>query len=341
MPSLAAARPRPAERMELPVIPVLEVGTRFGVETIEQELARARQLIEGAAGHTPDLLLRIADQVSRRWLVQSANPYLGEIDEVARRLGRPGAHFFNIHYEWGCTTGVKPCPRGRTARLVRVLDWSTPGLGHHVIAARIAGVAGPWVALTWPGFAGVMQAMAPGRFAAAINQAPMDAPVGLYAADWAVNRTRVWLRHALPPAHLLRRVFEQARDYEQARRMLAQTPLCVPAIFTLCGLGAGEGAIIERRETDVRIHDGGLCAANHWQAADWSGRERGGNSAERAAMLAGIEGDVALDLDWLRAPILNEGTRLAVVADPAAGRLLARGYEADGPATKTLELTAA
>jgi hypothetical protein len=282
----------------------------------------------------------MADRVSRRWLARSGNPYLGEIDEVARALRRPGAHFLNIHYEWGCTTGVKPAPGGRTARLVRVLDWGMPGLGRYVIAARVSAKAGPFVALTWPGFAGVLQAMAPGRFAAAINQAPMDAATGVYAADWALNRTKVWRRNALPPAHLLRKVFEEARDYAEAKSMLTQSPLCVSAIFTLAGLSAGEGAVVERRESEARVHEGHVSAANHWHAADWRGRDRGAESAERAAMLQGLAGDVGVDLGWLKAPMLNERTRLAVVADAAEGRLIAQGYEADGPATAVLALAA-
>jgi hypothetical protein len=306
------------------------------METIAKEQLRARALVAGAASRTPDLLIRMADRVSRGWLARSGNPYLGEIDEVARILGRPGAHFLNIHYEWGCTTGVKPGPGGRSARLVRVLDWNMPGLGRHVIAARVSGPAGPFVTLTWPGFAGVLQAMAPGRFAAAINQAPMDAPVGVYAADWAVNRTKVWRRHALPPAHLLRRALEEARSYAEAKDMLARSPLCVSAIFTLAGLSAGEGAIIERRENDARVHEGHVCAANHWHAPDWSGRDRGLESVERAAMLRGIAGDVASGLGWLKAPLLNARTRLLLVADAAEGQLLAQGYEKDGPATAVL-----
>ena len=91
---------------------------------------------------------------------------LAEIDEIAARLGRPGGHFLSVNYEWGCTVGVGPSPDGRSARLTRTLDWFTPGLGRYVMAARVAGQAGHFVTLTWPGFVGVLQAMAPGRFSA-------------------------------------------------------------------------------------------------------------------------------------------------------------------------------
>src|SRR6185503_10125388 len=79
-------------------------------------------------------------------------------------IGRPGAYFLSVNYEWGCTCRVAPSPEGKSARLVRVLDWVTEGLGRYVIAARVAGEAGPFVTLTWPGYTGVLQGMAPGRF---------------------------------------------------------------------------------------------------------------------------------------------------------------------------------
>jgi hypothetical protein len=48
----------------------------------------------------------------------------------------------------------------------------------------------------------------------------------------------------------------------------------------------------------------------------------------------------ALDLDfsWVKPPILNERTRLAMVADASSGHVVTQGFEADGPATLPLEL---
>ncbi|MEZ5926045.1 MAG: hypothetical protein R3D57_16875 [Hyphomicrobiaceae bacterium] len=335
---MAKANPRPPVESGLPPIPVHDVGSELGLSTLAHAHAHAAALLDEAAGHTPELLLTLADRISRQWLARSANPYLDEIDAVARRLGRAGGYFFNVHYEWGCTTGVKPASGGRSARLVRVLDWRTPGLGRHIMAARLVGDAGPWTTMTWPGFAGVLQAMAPGRFSAALNQAPMHMPTGLMPADWAVNRTRIWRNGHLPPAHLLRRVFEQATSYNAALEMLVSTPVSAPAIFTLAGLDAGQGVIVERRETEARVHAGGNCAANTWQAPDWSGRPRGKANAERLAMLRGIRGEVGRDLSWLDAPVLNETTRLVMLADAREGWIVAQGYEREGPATEELRL---
>lgn len=325
----------------LRAIPVVDVGPEIGLATLEADAARAQALLDVAARGVPNLALKLADSVSRLWLKRSGHPYLDEIDKVAARLGRPGGHFFNIHYEWGCTTGV--CSgRDAAARLVRVLDWPTEGLGREVMAARVQSRHGPWLTLTWPGFTGVLQAVAPGRFAAALNQAPMDSPVGFMPADWAVNRFRVWRTPHLTPAHLLRKAFEEAPDFASAKQLLTETPICAPTIYTLAGLAAGEGVIIERREDEARVLSGADCAANVWQSADWrQGHARGKENAERIAMLRGLAGEIGLALDWLAPPILNDTTRLVMVAEAASGRLLAQGYEADGPATAVLELAAA
>jgi hypothetical protein len=52
------------------------------------------------------------------------------------------------------------------------------------------------------------------------------------------------------------------------------------------------------------------------------------------------------DLAWLKPPVLNPTTRLVLSAEPASGRLVAQGFEADGPnrvaaATAATEIAAA
>ncbi len=85
------------------------------------------------------------------------NPHLAEIDAIAERLARPGVYFFSVNYEWACTCRVGAARDGASARLTRVLDWRTPGLGRNLVAARVASEKGPFVSLTWPGYTGVIQ----------------------------------------------------------------------------------------------------------------------------------------------------------------------------------------
>ena len=332
----SAAHPRGT----LPEIPILDVGPDFPMETLERENHRAHRLLDAATRIVPKQALNSLDRISRRWLSRWDNAHLPEIDRIARNLGRPGAYFLSVNYEWGCTCRVGPAPDGQSARLIRVLDWRTDGLGRNVLAARVDAHAGPFVTLTWPGYTGVLQAVAPGRFSAALNQAPMRKAVGYYYLDWAANRRRVWQMPHGTPAHLLRTVFERADNFRQAKEMLTKTPVSSPAIFSLAGIDAGETCVIERQETDARVHEGSQIAANHWQAIGWSGHARGNDSAGRACQMARVPTDLNPAFPWLAEPILNPTTRLVMIADAKSGRFVAQGYEADGAATAVLDAVA-
>ena len=267
--------------------------------------------------------------------------HCAEIDAIAATLSRPGVYFLSVNYEWGCTCRVAAAPDQTSARLVRVLDWRTHGLGRNIMAANVAGAVGAFVTLTWPGYTGVLQGMAPGRFSAALNQAPMRrSGGGIMALDWAVNKRRVWRMPHGTPAHLLRDVFENARTYGAARQMLSEVPIASPAIFSLAGLAANETCVIERLEEQAHVHDGPSVAANNWQTPGWQGRPRGRDSAGRSSMMATVDTAFDLDLSWLRAPILNERTRLVMIADAKAGRFIAQGFEANGAATAVLNYVA-
>ena len=322
----------------LPEIPLLHVGASFPLDTLHAELERARTLLAQATAGIPRPALLIADKVSRNWLQRNAGAGLAEIDQLNALIDRPGGYCLMMSYEWACTATVRPSPDHTSARLLRVLDWPTPGLGEHIVAAHVAGEAGAFVILTWPGFTGVLQGMAPGRFSASLNQAPMPMPAGLLPVDWLVARSRVWRSRALPPLTLLRWVFEQAPDYSAAVEMLKTTPISSPAIFCLAGLKSNETCIIERRELSAQVHVGSGQAANHYQAPGWHGRPRGEDSAERVQQMAPIAVDMSPEFDWLTPPILNKDTRLVFMADAKEGRILAQGYETSGVATRPLEL---
>ena len=171
------------------------------------------------------------------------------------------------------------------APVIRVLDWQTPGLGSNLVCAKVTGApAGPFAVLTWPGYTGVLQVMAPGRLSAALNQAPMRDPTGFFCVDWAVNRRRVWKMPFPTPAHLLRRVVEEARDFNEARRMLADALISTPGSYVAApGLEPNETVVIERTEHEARVRHGAeAVAASHWCGLGWAGRARGHSSHERS-----------------------------------------------------------
>ena len=326
------AEPSPAA---LPKIPRISCGIDYPMATLDAFPDYADSLISGATRKVPAAALRAADAVSRRWLARAGAAHLDEIDRIAERLARPGAYFLSINYEWGCTVALRETDAA--PELVRILDWRTPGLGRYVIAATVNGPAGPFDTLTWPGYTGILQASAPGRFAAAINQAPLPKTGGgLLPLDWLSNKVALWRQPDVTAAHLLREMFETAKDFDEALEGLATTPIASPVIYSLVGCRPGQTAIIERIRDQARIHRGPRAIANIWTCPDWSGHPRGKDNLGRKTQLEHLPPGQTDSFAWLAPPVLNPLTRLAACFSPAHGRLLAQGFEAGTPATSLL-----
>jgi len=311
------------------------------------EIINASKGMRGLASRIASkIALPYADKKSHKWLKFSYNPHLYEIESFAEILEVPGVFSLNVCYEWACTSGVYRTDE--TVSLLRVMDWPLPSIGKHVCVALQSSKAGEFYNVTWPGLSGVFNAMAPGRFSAALNLAPMREHQVGKLGDWIINRAMVAKESGLPPSHLLRRVFEQATSYEAAKKMLMETPIAVPAIFTLSGVSQGEGCIIERLEKKAEVIELGagqqLSTSNHFNTAlaqegkGWRPREI--DSAGRHKQGCAIHGyDLEVNhFDWLRAPIINQNTRLAIIADAATRRLVIQGFEGMATITELFNL---
>src|SRR5690606_21707315 len=150
-------------------------------------------------------VLPMLDRLARRWLRRSLSPYVREIEDIAAALGFSGVWFLNGSYSWGCTTMIRD--EEGDPWLVRTLDWPFPGLGRHVEIAHQCGEAGEFYSVTWPGYVGTLTALAPGRFGAAINQAPLwrrTRHPWLRPYDLAANAIKTWHIRNVPPDQLLR-----------------------------------------------------------------------------------------------------------------------------------------
>ncbi len=303
------------------------------------------------------------DALTRRWLMRSRSPYVAEISAIAEAFGYPGIWFLNGCYQWGCTALARE--HDGAPWLVRTLDWPFPGLGRYVEVGQGAGPAGRFDSITWPGFVGALTASAPGRFAAAINQAPLwrrTRRPWLRPCDMALNALSTWRIRFMPPDHLLRQVMETAGDYRAALQMLERTPVARPVIYTLVGCQRGERCVIERTEESFVTREVDTSAANDWlpQRQRWEARvcsdyllsrtseEAAERSHARRTHLAGFAGPFGSGMfDWVTPPVLNPFTRIAVEMCPARGVLRAIGYEAapdaelPQPVTLTCELRAA
>ena len=317
-------------------VPLLDASSAAPLTSRERALA----VREACLGWLPlgGLLARLADPLVRRCMRRSGTPYFDEIDTVARALGRPGTWLLHGAYLFGCTALADEGSEG--PRLRRTLDWPFPGLGQLVEVVRRRGTAGNYLNVTWPGFVGVLTAVAPGRFAAAINQAPMRRRTNLAALlwlDYALNALD-GLRGSgrLPPEHLLRHVFETCSTFDEARRLLEATPLARPVLFVLVGCRQGDRVVIERESTCARVYSDDTVMANAWRELSngWRPRVCGAgtpaeNNSRRMAALFSWRGRDADDFGWATAPVLSAKTRLTVEMCPAAGTLKVAGWEDD------------
>jgi len=316
-------------------IPLIDLGDHGPEGLLDAAADRAEALRRIGESHYTRLGLALGDAIGRTWLERSANPYRTEIEAIATRLGAPGGVALNLSYEYACTGLAGPDPGGTGARLLRVLDWRLPGLGRHVVVARQQSAAGEYYNVTWPGAAAVLTAMAPGRFCAAIHQAPMRRHGLTLPGDWLRNRLLFWGSRALPPSHLLRQVFEECPDFPAARRRLEQTPIALPAIFILTGTAPGEACVIERLEDRAALHDGPATWANDWQTTAFGRRwrPRGHDNPGRCTGLHGLHDRPSEGFGWLHPPVLNRDTRLAVRMNAATAELMVLGIEGERPAT--------
>lgn len=331
-------------------IPVVDVRDGGPVRHAIEGRARAQALRDACLSWLPRALLPavpLLDRVARRWLIRSKSPYVAEVQTIAAALGFPGIWFLNNSYQWCCTTRAHD--EDAVPWLARTLDWPLPGIGRHIEVARMQGRAGDYFNVTWPGYVGVLTAMAPGRFGAAINQAPLWRRTRLpwlRPYDIAANGIRTWwsVRH-VPPDQLLRQAFETCRTFAEAKALLEATPIARPVIYTLAGCGPGERCVIERTEEGHATREEHTSAANDWlrSTEPWEGRvggdltlvatyaEAGQNSRARRDTIIGWSGLLSRDhFAWVVPPVLNRYTRIAAEMCPARGVLRVVGYELEG-----------
>ncbi len=333
----------PAPLKRIPITDIRESGVaRYALDGAD----RARALRDDCLTFLPRAaspLIPLLDRIARRWLMRSYSPYVAEIASIAAALGFPGVWLLNGSYQWACTALARE--EGGRPWIARTLDWPFRGLGRHVEVARKRGPAGEFLSVTWPGYVGTLTAMAPGRFAACINQAPLwrrTRHPWLRIFDVAVNALNTWRLREIPPDQLLRLVFETCPDFESARHKLQMTPISRPVIFVLVGCAPGQSCVIERTERGHWTRADATAVANDWleSRAGWEARVAGTGvltrtpqaAAERSRArqdaLAAFAGTFAShSFSWITEPVLNACTRIGVEMCPATGVIRVVGYD--------------
>jgi hypothetical protein len=161
---------------------------------------------------------------------------------------------YPVYLPMGCTAAAFDLPEAGGPVLVRNLDWPQLQVGRQSLLYHFKGPAGPFTAVSWPSYLGVVSGLAPGRFAATINHIPQRHP----------------LRPRRSPLSLLRDVFERCRSWQEAADTIRCTPLSVAALFTVVGVNPGEAVAIEHpgapRQARVRqAEDGLLIVCNDYR----------------------------------------------------------------------------
>src|SRR5262249_40081670 len=137
-----------------------------------------------------------------------------------------------------------------------------------------------------------------------------------------------------PAAHLLRHAFDTCASFDDAVALLSTAPLARPTLFSLIGAAPGQACLIERTQRDANIRRGADTVANDC-SPDGPGRE--GYWMPRGACIRGDDDSEQrrrclqdhqsrLPFDWVRAPVRNGFTRLAVEACAATGELRVVGF---------------
>lgn len=336
-------------------IPLIDIRHVTPVALVEMHPEKARHLVHAsrhaygmASRMASHVALPVGDALGKLWLKKVGNPYRQEILHASKMLGIRGLVALNLCYEWGCTSAV--CESADASPLLlRTLDWPFPALGENMVVAHQAGEAGDFYNITWPAMSGVFTAMAQGRFAASLNQAPMRRHLGNVVTSWIKNRVQMHRHDGLPPAHLLRHVFETAPDYEAAKHMLCHMPVCVPVIYTLSGVREGEGCVIERVEDGFAVrelHHGAVVAANHFEthlnAVGYGWMPRAFckiKSHHRSECMKTLnQQEINTSFDWFKHPIANPLTRLALKINAAQGTLELIGTNGTTPVTHVFKL---
>jgi acid ceramidase len=218
-----------------------------------------RQATGLLAFYAADLGLGLREAALAETLLAPKVPpdHLDEMTSLAGQIGCTRAEVLavNCYYDifksiLGCT-GIAVDGRDGPIQ-ARNLDWHSDGrsLAAATVVAEFAGApAGPFRTVTWPGFAGALSGIAPGRFAVSLNAVISDEPGQI----------------AMPVALLIRQVLEKAASWKEARTWLAEAPLTCDCLLLLTGVRSGELCVIERtpRKFAIREAKGGVLAVTN------------------------------------------------------------------------------
>lgn len=208
-----------------------------------------------------------------------SSEYDAEMNAIARAIGRRPEEVLlaNLYYDafrafLGCTAFALDTPEGPIH--ARNLDWWTENdiLSDYTLVVEYDGgrCPGPYKSVSWPGFIGVFSAVAAGRFAVTLN-AVISEETPLLAQSITL---------------LLRSVFDTATHYDQAVKLLSETPIAADCLLLVTGTKLGEMVVIERTSSRAAIREatnGVVVVTNDYRAMNAGLAPTAGNQLQATA----------------------------------------------------------
>jgi predicted choloylglycine hydrolase len=232
----------------------------------EKEKRNARRLIKNAqeklrfSSILKPVINKLCDYIA------GESEYAEDIKTIAKLLKvQEGAVICgNLEYElamcgltnpFACTAAAVYTPKLGMLH-VRNLDWPGEYIGRYTIKVVYQSHFGNFIAVTWPGYVGVLSAVAENRFSATISLLPWP------GFDW-LPKPNIF---GWPASFLLRYIFENCASFEDALKEIKITPVVAPVIITLVGPERGQAVAIEKGTKDYKVREyqePALVVTNH------------------------------------------------------------------------------
>lgn len=222
-----------------------------------EAVERGRELLQALRQELPVHAMRLAAPIR----IRTMNRFHREFVALAKIVGADWREILlaNVSYDLalatiGCSTVALPTATGPV--LARNMDWWPEDvLARSSYAIRTErGDELQFCNAGWPGAVGVVTGMSGRGFAVALNA--VICPESFHSRGYPV------LLH-------VRRVVEDAADFEAALKMLSTQRLAVPALFTLVGTGNEQRVVVERSPTKSALRwgrpDVALIATNDYR----------------------------------------------------------------------------
>jgi hypothetical protein len=239
--------------------------TRRYNEVPTEALALGRRLLDAVLHEVPLAARLFADWARLR----TANRFQAEATALARLVNASWRDVMlaNLAYDLvlarlGCSTVALPTPRGPV--LARNMDWWPEDLlarASYLIRASQRGEL-RFVNAGWPGSIGVVTGLSARGFAVVLN---------------AVTCAEGVRKTGYPVLLHLRRVLEDASDFDAALGLIVQQKLATPALITLVGTRNDQRVVVERTPTRAALRwpagDQALVATNDYRLLVQAGAE--------------------------------------------------------------------